>query len=158
MKNRNFENGKVISGKYRKSFLIFVIVVIVRSQQKMNNLLRVDENSIEQCFTARAVQCCQQCCFLSLLHLIAGWLADSSSTTLFNIVDNIEHCSISLTTLNIVCSLRTTLSNPLFYQPWIVCLFFAACQYIHGAQHDILHSGKQWNFLVSYDLIWFFQI
>ena len=38
---------------------------------KMNNLFWADENSIEQCFAAHIVQCCQQY-FSVLLHLIAG--------------------------------------------------------------------------------------
>ena len=41
------------------------------TQQKMNNLFWPDENSIEQCFAAHIVQCCQQYCS-TLLHLIAG--------------------------------------------------------------------------------------
>ena len=43
----------------------------VTTQQKSHNLFRVDENSIELCFAAHIVQCCQQYCS-ALLHLIAG--------------------------------------------------------------------------------------
>ena len=32
------------------------------TQQKTHNLLRVDENNLEQCFAAHIVQCCQQYC------------------------------------------------------------------------------------------------
>ena len=48
-----------------------VSVICNCTQLKMNNLFWPDENSIEQCFAANIVQCCQQYCS-TLLHLIAG--------------------------------------------------------------------------------------
>ena len=43
--------------------------IFCTTQQKMNNLFRVDENRLEQCFAAHIVQGFQQYC-LALLHLI----------------------------------------------------------------------------------------
>ena len=40
-------------------------------QQKMNDLFRVYENRLEQCFDGKIVQCCQQYCS-ALLYPIAG--------------------------------------------------------------------------------------
>ena len=47
--------------------------------KKRTTLFRVDENSLEQCFAAHIVQCCQQYC-------------SAGSTMLNNIVDNIKQC------------------------------------------------------------------
>ena len=46
-----------------------VVRFLLCTQQKMNNLFRVDENSIEHCFAANIVQGCQQYCS-ALIHLI----------------------------------------------------------------------------------------
>ena len=46
-------------------------VKVEPTQQKTHNLFGAFEKSIEQCFAAHIVQCCQQYCS-ALLHLIVG--------------------------------------------------------------------------------------
>ncbi len=83
---------------------------------KKTNLFRLDENRIEQCFTAHIVQCCQQYCS-ALLHLIQAQ----------------QYCSTLLTTMNNVGS--KTLFNPVFINPEQVDNFLPLTPYTPKNYH-----------------------
>ena len=80
---------------------------------KMHNLFRVDENSLEQCCAAHIVQCCHSL-VNNIVQYCYTWLqANSGSTMLNNIVDNIEQCG------------QHNIVQGCFHQPWTSCVFFA---------------------------------
>ena len=116
----------------------------------MHNLFRVDENSLEQCWAAHIVQCCQP---YSVQHCYTWSQANSGSTILNNIVDNVEmlaakHCSTLFSTaLNRLCDFGCVVENRMEQCYWGNII--PGCQQYWAILLSLssLHSGGTMHFL-----------